>query len=86
MPRERAALWIASKAAMAEFFYAGGERREGGDVDGGVAAGEEFLGGCEDDVGLSEFAVGEKYDLGDLKRHFSKQSLPNIQNRNAGST
>jgi hypothetical protein len=44
-------------------------------MDGNVAAGEEFLGGCEDGVSLSEFAVGEKYDLGDLRRHFSKQSL-----------
>lgn len=34
-------------------------------MDGNVAAGEKFLGDCEEYVGLPESAIGEEEDLGD---------------------
>jgi hypothetical protein len=60
MPRERAGIWVGPEPAIAEFFYACGQGREGGDVDENVAAGEKFLGDGEKDVGLAEFAIGEE--------------------------
>jgi hypothetical protein len=70
MPRERAGIWVGPEPAIAEFFYARGEGREGRDVDGNVTAGEKFLGDCEDYVGLPEFAVGEEEDFRGWSCHF----------------